>query len=177
MSFETLRQAAIGLEDEYQDEGAEVWEGSPFAWIRDHKSATVGAIGRNLVASIFTEVGLPLLRVHRQFEVNGHTVASKFSMEWTAGGFVFEQIKDTNYEYLLCLGLQPEAAFGWLLPKADLIEEGTWRERDGLRPQHTGIHGQETAWLTINPEAPPHWLQDHGGTIAQLETRLLSRLI
>jgi len=176
MSLANLMQEAVLLENDYYDEGVELWEGSAFAWIREYKPATVGAIGRRLARKVFEMAGLEVGRSGRYLSVGHHTIAVKFSMEWTAGGFVFEQIKNTNYKYLFCLGVRPEAAFCWLIPKTELIVNGTWQTREGLTGQHTGAGGQETAWLQVDPGTPPAWLQEFGGTVDFCESVIASNL-
>lgn len=168
MSLQTLMSTAVTLEEDYFDEGDEIWENSPFAWIRDYKSATVGAIGRRLAESVFITAGVPATRSGRFLHVGGIRIAVKFSMEWTAGGFVFEQIKDHDYSYLFCLGVQPDSAYGWLIPKTELIDNGIWQTRDGLTQQHA--LGQDTAWLSLSASNAPQWVSDYGGTIASCES-------
>jgi hypothetical protein len=173
MSYQSLSAFAAQLESDYlEDEGAEMWEGSPFAWIRDNKPATIGAIGRRLARRVFQDAGVQPGVAGITLIVGSATIALKFSMEWTGGGFIFEQIKDTNYEYLFCLGLRPDAALGWLIPKGELINDGVWQTRDGLRSQHTGAAGQETAWLNVNPDNPHDWLTPFGGQIVVAEARI-----
>jgi hypothetical protein len=173
VSYQSLSDFAIQLENEYlDDDGAEMWEGSPFAWIRDNKPATIGAIGRRLARSVFQEAGIQSEFSRYTLIAGNATIAIKFSMEWTGGGFIFEQIKDNNYDYILCLGIRPDAAHGWLIPKHEVIENGTWQTRDGLRSQHTGSTGQETAWLNVNPDNPPEWMSPYGGEISEAELRI-----
>jgi hypothetical protein len=176
MSYQRLVEIAKDLEEDYEDDEYDFWEGSPFSWIRDHKSATIGAIGRRLAAKIFGNLGLGVSRSGRILRVdNKTTIAVKFSMEWEEGRFVFEQIKDQKYDFLFCLGVQPDAAHAWLIPKTALHTGSTWIEQDGLRPQHTGVLGNETAWLSVNPTTPYGWLSEFGGTLEQAEGRILQQ--
>lgn len=169
MSLQSLFAEASALEGEYFDEGQELWEGSVFAWIREYKPATVGAIGRRLARHIFQQAGAQVSPSGRYLSKGYNTVAVKFSMEWTAGGFVFEQIKDANYTHLFCLGVRPEIAYCWLIPREELIQNGVWQTRDGLTGQHTGAGSQETAWLQINPSDVPGWLSPYGGSVLACE--------
>lgn len=165
MSYQSLVQEAIALENDYYDEGDDLWDGSPFAWIRDYKPATVGAIGRRLARHIFQQANVDVGDTGRLLSAGGKIIAVKFSMEWTAGGFVFEQIKAAHYDFLFCLGVRPESGFCWLIPRAELIDGRVWQTRDGLTGQHTGAAGQETAWLQIDPLNTPPWLAQYGGTV------------
>jgi hypothetical protein len=33
--------------------------------------------------------------------------------------------------------------------------------------QHTGVKGQDTSWITVNPGKPPEWLESCGGSLDQ----------
>jgi hypothetical protein len=169
MSLQSLMLTATNLEQDYFDEGDDVWENSPFFWIRDYKSGTVGAIGRRLAEHVFASANVPAIRSGRYLRVGQRLIAIKFCMEWTAGGFVFQQIKDYNYDFLFCLGVRPDNASGWLIPKFELIDNHNWLERDGLTPQHTGQTGHDTAWLTLSADSPPEWVTTYGGSIASCE--------
>lgn len=83
-------------------------------------------------------------------------------------GFRFEQLKDDDYEYIFCLGVQPDVAFAWLIPKSQIVLNGVWQERDGLTGQHRGQAAVDTYWLAVKPENVQLWLQPFGGTIEQL---------
>jgi hypothetical protein len=39
--------------------------------------------------------------------INGHRVEIKFSTLWQEGIYNFQQIRDQNYEYAVCLGISP----------------------------------------------------------------------
>lgn len=173
MSYQQLVTYATELEDDYQDdEGAELWENSPFAWIRDNKSATIGAIGRRLSRSIFQNAGVSAIPSNKRLRIGNAIVIVKFSLEWTGGGFVFEQFKNINFDYAFCLGLRPDNALGWLIPSSEIIDDGVWQTRDGLRSQHTGATGNETAWLSVNPDDIQDWLSPFGGSIQFVEQRI-----
>ena len=107
---------------------------------------------------------------------NGSEIRVKLSLEWGAGAFKFQQIRDEPFEYVFCLGLYPEGAYGWLIPREDLIVDGIWQERDCLTPQHGGMAGTDTYWLSVDPASPPAWLSAYGGTLAEFETVLATTL-
>ncbi len=95
--------------------------------------------------------------------INGKRTEIKFSTLWTGGDYVFQQIRDQNYDQLVLLGLSPFTVKCWVVPKA--IVMGT--VRDGLRGQHGGGAATETAWLRFRAAAPPAWLSAYGGTLVQ----------
>jgi len=82
----------------------------------------------------------------------------------------FEQFKDDNYDFILCLGVRPDAAYAWLIPKSEVLVDGVWQERANLTGQHRGDAATDTFWLAINPDVVPVWLQPFGGAIAVVES-------
>ena len=78
------------------------------------------------------------------------------------GFYKFQQLRDQNYDFAICLGLSPFDAHCWVLPKEILIE----RMKTGDIPhQHGGARGRDTYWLTVYPEAVPEWLNEWGGRL------------
>ena len=94
--------------------------------------------------------------------INGHRVEIKFSTLWEANIYKFQQIRDQNYEYAVCLGISPFEAHCWVISKKILKQYVI-----GHMGQHTGSSGQETAWFAVDPQAPPDWLSPFGGTLEQ----------
>lgn len=170
MGYQDLENFASQLENDYVDEAEESWDGSAFAWIRSFPPPTKGAIGRRLAQSIFSAAGVVTERVSNVLLCGNHRIVVRFSMEWTAGGFKFEQFKDTNYDFIFCLGVRPSTAYAWLIPKNEILVDGEWQERPNFSGQHLGIAGSDTSWLSVNPESPPAWLTQFGGSIAMIET-------
>src|ERR1700738_3249339 len=83
------------------------WEEGPFAWIRKKASGTKGRIGRDLLAFLLeaddfnsTPKGVALI-------VNNKTIRVRTSLAWKVGKFKFQQFRDTNYDFVFCLGLYP----------------------------------------------------------------------
>jgi hypothetical protein len=178
LSYQELSAYSAELELDYNDDEAEEsWAGSPFAWIRTLPPRTKGAVGVRLAQRVLQDAGVASTRIGSQLRVGTQRIAVKYSMEWTAGGFKFEQFKDTAYDFILCLGVEPEAAYGWLIPRSEVIENGVWQEREGLGGQHRGQAAIDTYWLSISPGNAPAWLQPHGGPITQLETVLVSTFL
>ena len=107
---------------------------------------------------------------------NGTEIRVKLSLEWGAGAFKFQQIRDELFEYVFCLGLYPQNVFGWLIPREELIVDGVWQEREGLTPQHGGVTGTDTYWLSVDPASASAWLSPYGGNLATLESVLVETL-
>jgi hypothetical protein len=180
MSYAALSAFATALSAEYADDlptaEDEAWEGSPFNWIRQEAPGTKGKIGRDLARSILEALGVTVGSAGTALTANGITIRSKLSLEWGAGAFKFQQIRDEPFEYVFCLGIYPEGAYGWLIPRSDLIVDGIWQERDGLTPQHGGIAGTDTYWLSVDPADPPAWLAGYGGPLPVFETVISTNL-
>jgi len=94
--------------------------------------------------------------------VNDHRVEIKFSTLWKNGINKFQQIRNQNYEYAVCLGISPHEAHCWVISKEILLENVI-----GHLGQHTGASSQETAWITIIPSNPPEWLSACGGNLSR----------
>jgi len=161
-----LAAIAATLKADYVHENSEdPWYGSPFAWIRSCPSRQVGKIGEQLVAGWCAAKGLDVARCpdsQADRIIAEKRVEIKFSTLWRSGVYKFQQIRDQDYDYLICLGISPFDAHGWVVPKDILLKYVI-----GHTPQHTGKRGTDTFWLTIGPSNPPQWLQPYGGELAR----------
>nr|WP_290668493.1 hypothetical protein [Ardenticatena sp.] len=164
--FESLVRIADELRMQYEAQNEE-WKHSPFAWIKMRPSRQVGAIAEQLLSSWLEEKGL---RVEDSPDseadriVNGVRVEIKFSTLWSGGFYKFQQLRDQNYSVLLCLGISPFEAHLWAISKEVVIQG--WRENwKGLRSQHGGKRGRDTAWLEVDPTEVPEWLEPFGGSL------------
>jgi hypothetical protein len=160
-----LASIASVLRDDYIREGAaDPWAGSPFAWIRTLPSRQVGKIGEQLVSGWSAAKGLDVTASpdsEADRIIAGHRVEIKFSTLWASGVYKFQQLRDQNYEYAICLGISPFDAHCWIIPKALLHLHVI-----GHTPQHTGRGGTDTFWLSFPAIKPPLWLQPTGGTLS-----------
>lgn len=170
--FDLLATAANYLKPDFDQVDLE-WEESPFAWVRRLPAGSKGKIGKRLVQQW---CGLKGLSVDRSPDsdadmlINGHRIEVKFSTQWKNGEYRFQQIRDQDYEYVVCLGISPSEAHCWVISKAILNDHVI-----GHTGQHTGSSGQDTAWIKIDPSEPHEWLEDCGGTLEQAFT-VLNRL-
>jgi hypothetical protein len=161
-----LAAFAATLEPDYIDlKEQEAWEGSPFAWIRSRPSRQKGKIGEQLVAGWcatkeFDVVKSPDAEADRI--IQGRRVEIKFSTLWKSGVYKFQQLRDQNYEYAICLAVSPFDAHCWVISK-ELLRQHVI----GHTPQHMGKRGTDTAWLSFPVIEPPRWLHRCGGRLAQ----------
>ena len=147
------------------------WEGSPFEWILAVAPGTRGKIGRQLVAAwarnsgfhveMFSEDGQLYLRI------DDYIVQIKMSTLWKSGIYRFQQIRDRDYDYCLCLGISPQDIHMWLIPKDALYEHVI-----GVRGQHTGSDSLETYWFDAGPGAVQRWLEPFGNQISDVRETL-----
>ena len=147
-----------------------IWTGSPFEWVVTLPPASKGRLGKQLVRQYFALKDLSIDTSpdpEADMLINGHRIEVKFSMLWENGVYTFQQIRDQNYEYAICLGISPFLAHCWVASKA-LLKENVI----GILGQHTGSSGQDTAWFTFLPSEPPEWLRPFGGSLGQAFTVL-----
>lgn len=190
--FDQIVATANGIAKQYA-ERRKRWEGSPFLWLKSLPSKSVGSACEKIVEQWLRDNGLFVARSPTSDAdrlVNGHRVEIKSSTLWEAGIYNFQQIRDQDYEALLCLGLSPHSAHAWVLRK-DVVtkfwsdirryEEGAIQNYPcpGLSRQHGGQKGEgNTLWLQVDPNNPQDWLkQEAGGGDLDTAIRLLSNVV
>jgi hypothetical protein len=140
------------------------WADSPFGWIRTLPSRQVGKIGEQLVSGWCAAKGLDVISSgdsEADRIIAGKRVEIKFSTLWKSGVYKFQQIRDQNYEFAICLGISPFDAHCWVISKNILRQHVI-----GHTPQHTGREGTDTFWLSLDPTSSPEWLNICGGRLA-----------
>jgi hypothetical protein len=160
--FKLLATAASYLRQNFEEEYM-AWVDSPFEWILHLPAGSKGKLGKHLVYQWCALKGLAVDRCsdsEADMLVNGHRVEVKFSTLWKAGIYKFQQIRDQNYEYSVCLGISPFDAHCWVVSKVILKKYVI-----GQMGQHTGSGSLETAWISVIPQNPPEWLAPYGGTL------------
>lgn len=161
-----LARLSQSLKGEYLQDISE-WEGSPFGWVKSRPSRQRGKIGEQIVSAWLRERGFRVEGSPDQEAdriVNGRRVEIKFSTRWKGGHYVFQQLRDQNYEIVVCLGLSPVDAHCWVIRKQTIMAK--WGADDGIHTQHGGRRGSDTAWLSVDPTDPPAWLRQHGGSLS-----------
>ena len=162
--FELLATAANFIKPEFKKVDS-IWTGSQFEWVLTLPSASKGKLGKRLIYQWCAVKGLSIDSSpdsQADMLINGHRVEIKFSTLWETGLYKFQQVRDQNYEYAVCLGISPFDAHCWVVSKQILRKHVI-----GHMGQHTGAAGQETAWFAVKPSSPPDWLSSYGGTLEQ----------
>lgn len=154
-----LASISLGLCGEYEKNNGARWIGSPFEWILHRPSRQRGKIGEQLIAGWCAARGFDVVRSPDNDAdriIEGARVEIKFSTEWEGGQYVFQQIRDQNYRFLICLGISPFDAQAWVIEKKDIPFKK-------LKHQHGGNkRGRDTWWLGFKPNNPPGWLGKRG---------------
>ena len=140
-----------------------LWKDSPFDWIRRLPSRRKGKVGEQLVAGWCAAKGLDVTTSGDSDTdriIAGKRVEIKMSTLWENGIYKFQQLRDQDYEYVICLGISPFDAHRWVIPKAVV-----WARASS---QHGGSQGIDTRWLSFEAASPAAWLADYGGRLAQV---------
>ena len=70
----------------------------------------------------------------------------KSSTLWEDDSYKFQQIRRSDYDYLICLGIRPGGADLWIAEYKSLVSN--WSKIGG---QHTGASAKETKWVSMKP--------------------------
>lgn len=169
--FELMQTAANYIKPELEND-LRMWMNSPFNWIIRLPSGTKGKLGKKLISQWCALKGLSIDRSpdsEADMLINRHRIEVKFSTLWQKGFYKFQQIRNQNYDFCICLGISPLEAHCWVIDKAILLENVI-----GHLGQHTGASGKDTAWFTVNPSNPPNWLNGCGGSLNEAFNKLNS---
>ncbi|MGB9593310.1 MAG: hypothetical protein ACPL7R_04125 [Anaerolineae bacterium] len=125
----------------------------------------MGKIGEQLVAGWCAAKGLDVVASgdsEADRIIAGRRVEIKFSTLWASGVYKFQQLRDQNYDFAICLGISPFDAHCWVIAKPVLREHVL-----GHTPQHRGRAGTDTFWISLRPASSPEWLRGCGGSLAE----------
>lgn len=149
--YQELVGISLAMQKEYAEENQQ-WHGSPFEWIKYRPSRSIGAIGEKIVSAWLSMHDFNVARSpdsEADRLVEGVRIEIKFSTLWKNGTYLFEQIRDQNYELAIFLGISPNDAHCWVVPKQTLVR--LWKEEHKIAPQHGGRQGTDTAWARLSP--------------------------
>ena len=152
VEYHELVSISRSMQAEYAEENKH-WVGSPFEWIKYRPSRSIGAIGEKIVSAW---LALHDFSVSRSPDseadriVEGVRVEIKFSTLWRNGTYLFEQIRDQRYDIAVFLGISPNDAHCWVIPKIDLMR--LWKIEHKITSQHGGQSGSDTAWARLSPD-------------------------
>jgi site-specific DNA-methyltransferase (adenine-specific) len=166
--FDYFASLARYFRSEYEEESV-LWEDSPFDYIVELSPPRKGSLGKKMLTKWCQVKGL-IVETSTEKAVdaiiNGHRIVIKTSFLWSEGFYKFQQIRDQNYDYIICLGLSPQTAHCWIMGKDYVLANST--------SQHGGSHGTGTSWFTVHPDNPEEWLIPCGGTLDNVFKILLS---
>ena len=180
--YKQFAEIAEKIKSRYLDDVNE-WAGSPFKWIKDYPIKKIGQIGEDIVSNFLRDKDFSVLDApgsEADKIVNGKRVEIKFATLSKDGKYIFNQIRDQKYDILLCVGVSPMDAHGWVSPKNN-INNGDFptESRDSVRGrysfglQHGGDEGDGNTWqlsLTV-PHSPP-WMKPQNGKLSAMYEEL-----
>lgn len=168
--YDVLAQISRELEGMYAAD-TQQWQHSPFRWlVVGIPSRTVGKIGEELVLRFCKYYGIAIDKApdsEADLIINNCRVEVKFSTLWRNGIYTFQQIRDQSYQYIVALGVSPDTAHCWVIPKSV-----AW---SNAAKQHGGQQGNDTRWIQIDPKNPPAWIAEYGGDLS-CALKLLKKL-
>jgi len=164
MSMDADLSTFVAISDEIKsswvESGAlEAWVDSPFGWIKQLAPSQKGMVAEQLIARWCRDNGLLVEKrpdSDADLLINGQRVEVKFSTLWAAGVFKFQQVRDQNYRFVVCLAIAPASVSCWVFPKEVALVK--------FPPQHGGAAGTDTRWLSFRAAKPPAWIAEYGGT-------------
>lgn len=139
------------------------WAGSPFEWLMRLPSRSRGRAGELIVESWLDGLGFqvsPPTNSGHDRTISRRKVEIKFSTLWGSGEYVFQQLRDQDYEVAVLLGVSPSIAHCWAVPKQEAFGRAV--------PQHGGAAGRDTKWLRIKAAALPAWMSEYGGELEEV---------
>jgi hypothetical protein len=163
MSFKTVEKITNSLISEFPQ--TKEWDESPFNWIRGLPPASKGAIGRYIGSGLLQAYGFSPTTHRYELRLNGQKILARMALKWEGNIIKFQNIRDVDFNHVLCLGLYPNKAFAWLIPKNQIwLNRVVRKDRPGVTSQHKGAD----AWINIDPANPQSWLKVYGGTIDEM---------
>src|ERR1700744_3120371 len=109
MSLQALETITNSLISEYPESKA--WADSPFAWIRHLPPGSKGGIGRAIASGLLQGYGITATAHRHQLRVNGQGLIIRVAMMWETGIIKFQNIRDIDFDPILCFGIYPHKAF------------------------------------------------------------------
>lgn len=163
MSFKTLVGITDSLIAKYP--ATKEWDDSSFNWLRGLPPASKGAIGRDIGSGLLFAYGFTPGSYKYELRVNGQGVLSRVATKWAGSTVKFQNIRNIDFDHVLCIALYPKKAYAWLVPKSEIwLDNAVRKDRPGIKPQHKGAD----AWVTVDPANVPAWLKPYGGTIDEM---------
>lgn len=141
-----------------------LWRGSPYQWLQKLPTIEREELGVGLFAGWCAMRELDVIRCpdnHADRIIEGQRVEIKFSTLWDNGNYVFQQIRDQNYDWLICLGVSPFDAHAWIFSKRRI-------PFSRLKHQHGGAQGRDTWWIAFKAGSPPHWMRSQTGRLSHV---------
>ncbi len=132
------------------------WYNSPFEWVLDANRQQKSLIVSRLFETWCKHNGFSFEKLGDAEDlciINGYQIAVKFCMLLDDGMYRFQPIRNDDYDYVLCIGISPEQAHGWVFEREAVIGKS--------------IYSETSDQIHVNPKSLDAWLSDCGGSLGQ----------
>jgi hypothetical protein len=79
-----------------------------------------GAIGRDIGSGLLFAYGFTPGSYRYELTVNGQAVLSRVATKWKGSTVKFQNIRNIDFQHVLCVALYPKKAYAWLIPKEEV---------------------------------------------------------
>lgn len=143
---------------------ADPWAASPYAWFKRLPPARRATTAHALLSRWLTHCGVPHTPRHGAGDHDlliGASGAStraqlRVSTLWSGGDFIFQGLKDGDYETALLLAIAPHCVYLWAPPKPLALAQL-----------------DSAGWISFPAGRAPAWLAPHGGTLTAATALLI----
>ena len=118
--------------DKYYEDFSDAWKQSEYFWLRSLSSSKKGNVVEKVVADILRNDGFDVRKPKTRdvdIVVNNVPIEIKSSFIWNEGNFVFQQIRDYDYDVIIFVAIDYNNVDIWFTTKNAVFDSGTLRNQ------------------------------------------------